>query len=119
MVLRGVFLVLIVLCSYNKALSQSIYFVQFKIETVSSATDAQKIDAKISSKKGIVSSRTDHVTSTYFCSINNENIYSEDDFRNWFSKLGFEITCFNIGNYGNSTLISPHELKNCEENNKE
>ena len=97
--------------------SQAVYFVQFKINSVSDAEEATVIDNKIASKKGVISSRTDHVTSTYFCSISTENDYTIEDFSSWFKKLGYEISCYNSGSYGNTEMISPHDLKKCEENN--
>lgn len=93
------------------------YYVQFKVEKVSSDTDAAMIDKKISSKKGIIKTHTDHITSTFFCTMNGEAEYIFDDFEGWFEKLGFGIVCFNKGIQGDGRMVSPHELKNCEDSN--
>jgi len=93
------------------------YFVQFKILKVNSELEAQNIDKKLKSKKGIISTRTDHITSTYFATLSAEAEYDFDQFESWFQKLGYEISCFNRGIHGNGGMRSPHELKNCEENN--
>ncbi len=99
------------------AQDRPVYFVQFKVKTVSTAEQAKQIDKKILSKKGIISTHTDHVTSTFFCTLEAEAAYIFEDFEGWFSKLGLEINCFNKGQQGSSDMISPHTLKNCEENN--
>ena len=97
---------------------QSTTYVQFKILQVSNADEALRIDEKIKSKKGILTSKTDHLTSTYFCTLSYDSDYSENHFINWFKKLGYEITCFNKGVSGDGKMISPHELKECSESNK-
>lgn len=94
-----------------------IYFVQFKILSVNSADQAKSIDKKIMSKKGILSTHTDHITSTFFCTLEADAAYVFEDFQSWFSKIGYEIACFNKGQQGSGAMISPHELKNCEETN--
>ena len=91
------------------------YFVQFKISQVSSIEEAQVIDKKIGTKKGIVSTHTDYKTSTYFCTYSTEVDYTFEDFQSWLSKLGYEISCFNKGIQGSASLISPYELKGCIE----
>ena len=95
----------------------SAYFVQFKISAVTSESQALMIDKKIGNKKGILTTHTDFRTSTYFCTLDMETDYTFENFESWFIKLGFEISCFNKGLQGVGTMISPHELKNCEENN--
>ena len=96
-----------------------VYFVQFKITKITSLEQAKAVDAKMSNRKGILSTHTDYITSTYFCTLTAEADYIFEDFQNWFLKLGYEISCFNKGIQGTSELLSPHFLKNCEENNKE
>jgi hypothetical protein len=91
------------------------YFVQFKISQVGSLEEAQNIDKKIGAKKGILSTHTDYKTSTYFCTLGAEIDYTFENFQGWFSKMGYEITCFNKGIQGSNALISPHELKVCIE----
>ena len=102
---------------YSGGYSQTVSFVQFKVNKISTAEEAKIIDDKIASKKGIISSRSDYVTSTYFCSVSSESDYTFEDFNAWFQKLGYEIGCYNAGTYGNTEMISPHELKKCEVNN--
>lgn len=115
-----IILIAIVIGFSSNTLSQDrpIYFIQFKISTVSSLDQAKTIDKKILSKKGMISTHTDHVTSTFFCTLEAEATYVFEDFEAWFGKLGYEISCFNKGQQGSTDLISPHKLKNCEENNK-
>jgi hypothetical protein len=93
------------------------YYVQFKVESVSDKNDAVHIDKKMSSRKGIISTHTDHITSTYFCTMSGEAGYVFEDFASWFEKLGYEISCFNKGMQGDGGMVSPHELKNCEDSN--
>lgn len=95
------------------------YYVQFKVKFVSTAEQAKEIDKKMASRKGIITTHTDHVTSTYFCTLSAEVEYVFDDFENWFEKLGYEIVCFNKGINGDGGMMSPHELKNCEESNND
>ena len=91
------------------------YFVQFKISIISSADQAMVIDQKMRSKSGIKISRTDYITSTYFCVLNPGINYTKENFENWFSKLGYEISCFNKGIQSQDKSISPYVLKNCME----
>lgn len=91
------------------------YFVQFKITTVSSNDQAMVIDQKMKSKSGIMISRTDYITSTYFCVLKPGIDYNQENFENWFSKLGYEISCFNKGIQSVDKSISPHILKNCQD----
>lgn len=89
------------------------YFVQFKIETLHSNDEAMLIDQKMKSKSGIKISRTDYITSTYFCVLKPGVEYTRSNFETWFSKLGYEIKCFNQGIQAQDKSISPHILKNC------
>ncbi|UKN03087.1 hypothetical protein K6119_06120 [Paracrocinitomix mangrovi] len=93
------------------------YYAQFKVLTITQKEEALKIDKKIATKKGIISTHTDHLTSTFFCTMTGDVDYDMDDFTSWFSKLGYEITCFNKGIQGDDRMISPHELKKCEKSN--
>ncbi|MFT4600645.1 MAG: hypothetical protein ACI857_000821 [Arenicella sp.] len=102
---------------YSKAQDRAAYFVQFKINKITSELEAKTIDKKLSGKKGILSTKSDHITSTYFCTLSAEAEYSFDEFESWFHKLGYEISCFNKGLHGNGGMKSPHELKNCVEIN--
>lgn len=94
------------------------YFVQFRITAVADIETAEMIDAKMKTKSGIVESRTDHVTSTYFCLLKVDSEYSKEDFENWFAKLGFSISCFTRGIQNADMMVSPHVLKNCIEEEK-
>jgi hypothetical protein len=101
--------------SFNNVTQETSYFIQFKISTISTSDQAMVVDQKMKSKSGIKISRTDYITSTYFCVLNPGVIYSEDNFINWFSKLGYEISCFNAGIQSQDKSISPYVLKNCIE----
>jgi hypothetical protein len=101
----------------GQAQDRPAYFVQFKISKITSKSQALAVDKKIGGKKGVLSTHTDHLTSTYFCTLDPEAEYTFDVFEGWFQKLGYEISCFNKGIHGNGGMKSPHELKNCEENN--
>lgn len=93
------------------------YYVQFKVVGVGSQDDASGIDKKMLGKKGIISTHTDHITSTYFCTMTGEAEYVFDDFEAWFEKMGYTIVCFNKGMQGDGRMVSPHDLKNCEDSN--
>lgn len=100
------------------AQAETTYFVQFKILKVNTTEEAKAIDKKLGSKKGMLSTHTDYKTSTYFCTLSADSQYNFEDFESWFLKLGYEISCFNKGIHGVVSMISPHELKSCEEFNK-
>lgn len=89
------------------------YFVQFRVNTISDNAQAMAVDQKMNNKSGIESSRTDYKTSTYFCTLKSGADYSEDDFTNWFENLGYAISCFHKGVQGVDHVLSPHELKDC------
>jgi hypothetical protein len=93
------------------------YYVQFKVNSVGSEDQAKAIDKKMEGKKGILSTHTDYVTSTYFCTMTGDAEYIFDDFETWFEKMGYEIVCFNKGIRGDGGMMSPHVLKKCEESN--
>lgn len=93
------------------------YYVQFKVKFVATKDAAAAIDKKMAGRKGIITSHTDHITSTYFCTMSGEAGYIFDDFEAWFQKMGYEILCFNRGIQGDGGMMSPHELKNCEDSN--
>ena len=90
------------------------YFVQFKIHTLSSNDQAIDLDKKMVSKSGIVKSRADYKTSTYFCAMKPGVLYTEDEFTKWFKKLGYKISCFNAGIQGQDRMVTPYELEACE-----
>lgn len=91
------------------------YFIQCKIHTVSTPDEAKEVDEKMIKRSGIGSSNTDYITSTYFCLLEPGNDYAEDDFKGWFSKFGYSISCFYRGTHGVDAVLSPHELKNCKD----
>lgn len=91
------------------------YFVQFKINSISTFEEAADINAKMASKSGVYASRADHITSTYFCYLQEGANHDEADFENWFKKMGYTITCFNKGVDTKDEVISPYILKNCQD----
>lgn len=91
------------------------YFVQFRITEIKDSESAAAIDQKMSSKSGILESRTDYITSTYFCLLSADADYTEEDFENWFGKMGYTISCYSRGTQNTDLMISPHVLKNCVE----
>lgn len=90
-------------------------FVQFRILTITDAKIAEQIDDKMSSRSGVLESRTDYITSTYFCLLTPDAEYTKDDFVNWFAKFGLKIACYFRGIQGTDVMLSPHELKKCED----
>jgi len=103
------------LFSFKSDYNEPSYFVQFKIFNVDSNADAGLIDNKMRQKSGIKMSRTDYITSTYYAVLNSGIDYTEEQFTNWFKKLGYTIGCFNKGIYQTDAIISPHKLKNCSD----
>lgn len=88
-------------------------FVQFRVLSIPDSDAAKAIDNKMKSKSGILESRTDYVTSTYFCLMSSEVQYTREDFENWFAKLGYEIACYTKGVQNSDIIVSPHVLANC------
>jgi hypothetical protein len=103
-------------CSFVKQANQ--FFVQFRVTVISDSDAALVVDAKMKSKSGIIESRTDHVTSTYFCLLSPDADYTKENFENWFAKLGYSISCYNRGLQNTDMMISPHILKDCVDENK-
>jgi hypothetical protein len=91
------------------------FFVQFRVTTIPDSEAAVVIDNKMKSKSGVVESRTDYITSTYFCILDAEADYTREDFENWFGKMGYTISCYHKGLHNSDAMISPHVLKNCVE----
>jgi len=94
------------------------YFVQFRVSAVTDIESANAIDAKMNTKSGIVESRTDHITSTYFCLLSADADYTRADFETWFGKMGYTISCYSRGTQNVDMMASPHVLKNCVEEKK-
>lgn len=94
---------------------QNAKFIQFRVLTIPSIEAAKEIDKKIGSKSGMIEAKSDHVTSTFFCLLSAESTYTKEDFKSWFLKMGYEISCFNAGLQNTDVMISPHVLKNCVE----
>ena len=113
--LLNIFFIALICMSFVPKQTEQSYFIQFKINTITSNEQAEKIDLKMRSKSGIKVSRTDYITSTYFCVLKPGIDYTKENFENWFSKLGYEIACFNKGIQSVDKSISPHILKNCQD----
>ena len=94
------------------------FFVQFRVMTIADSESALQMDNKMKSKSGIIESRTDYITSTYFCILNAEADYTKEDFVNWFGKMGYTISCYSRGLQNVDMMISPHVLKNCIDEEK-
>jgi len=116
MSLRKYFLLvfLLLVCYIAKTQSPN-YYVQFRVITITDAETADQINQKLGSKTGFIESHADYITSTYFCLISLDSNYTEEDFVNWFAKLGFEITCYTRGIQNRDVMVSPHILKTCVE----
>lgn len=116
----GLICLLALICiGFSSITQQNSLFVQFRVLTIPSAESAQEIDKKIGSKNGVLEAKSDYVTSTFFCLLSPETTYTKVDFENWFSKMGYEITCFNSGMQNKDVMISPHVLKSCVEEKSE
>ena len=115
--LTPLFLLLVIVIGYSfKPVQNDLrYYVQFKINTIETFEQADEINTKMLSKSGIEASRADHITSTYFCYLKSGADYSQNDFENWFKKLGYTITCFNKGIETKKEVISPYILKDCQD----
>lgn len=103
----------------NNREQSSNYFVQFRVLTIPNEDAANEIDEKMKSKKGVIDSNADHVSSTYFCLISPETQYGKEQFISWFAKMGYEIVCFTKGIQNVDAVTSPHILKNCVEEKTE
>lgn len=97
---------------------QNQFFVQFRVTAIADNESAQAIDNKMKSKSGIIESRTDYVTSTYFCLLSADADYTKEDFENWFAKMGYTISCYNRGLQNTDMMVSPHILKDCVDEKK-
>jgi len=92
-------------------------FVQFNIDKDISLEEASSIDSLISTKKGILASRTDFVNDVFFCYTESDAKISEENFILWFKDLDVPVSCFNKGIEGKDVQKSISELKNCKNEN--
>lgn len=99
--------------SFTSLQTNDRYFVQFKINSIETAEQAQHINKQMSLNSNIEASRADYYTSTYFCYLTNGSNSSEEDFKIWFEKLGYKISCFNKGIETKDIGIEIDVLKNC------
>ena len=113
--MKVIILLLFCLFSIIGISQETTHFVQFKVQTINSVEDALELDKKMSNKSGITKSRSDYKTSTYFCILKPGTIYNKEEFTKWFYKLGYVISCYNMGIQGQDRIISPYELNDCEE----
>ena len=112
----NIFIVLAYLAlSFTPVQSNQSQFIQFKINTISSNDQAMLIDHKMRLKSGIQITRTDYLTSTFFCVLKPQMKYSKEDFTKWFNKLGYTISCYNTGIHRKDKVISPYTLKKCQD----
>ncbi|MBL7898833.1 MAG: hypothetical protein JNJ99_09885 [Crocinitomicaceae bacterium] len=121
-IFKSVFIVLtsmFLLSFVHSSFQASNAFVQFRILSPLDSDSARKIDEKIGSKSGVLESRTDFVTSTYFCLLSPDADFTKEDFEEWFLKLGFEIACYNKGIQNIDAVISPHALKSCTDESEQ
>lgn len=107
------------ICLCLNASAQSNIFVQFRIVTPLDQQMAAEVDKKMSGKDGVLESRTDFVTGTYFCLLNPESTFTKENFVAWFTKMGLEIACYTKGIQGTDATISPHVLKTCTDEKTE
>ena len=68
----------------------------------------------MSEQTGILASRADHHSSTYFCFANKSANLSQSDFSKWFKALGYTISCYNQVIDGEAPAVNIDILKNCK-----
>lgn len=90
------------------------YFIQFKINTISTPEEGAKINNFMNKQSGIIGSRADYYTSTYFCYIDINSKLTKVEFENWFKELDLNISCFNKGIETVDKSLSLVELQNCK-----
>ena len=109
-------IIITALCySFKPVQNSESYFIQFKINSISSNDQAMLVDQKMRLNSGIFISRTDHNTSTYFCVLKPQIQYTQAEFENWFNELGYTISCYNTGIHRTDKVLSTHTLKNCQD----
>lgn len=115
---KGIFLIMIfalfAISANYKSNQVTQYFVQFKVNTISENSQAMVVDQHMNTVAGVDISRTDYITSTYFCVLSPGISYSETDFTTWFEDLGFSISCYYQGIQNVDNVISPNDLKDCQ-----
>lgn len=89
------------------------YFVQFKINTISTFDEEVNINNFMQGLDGIQASRADFYSSTYFCYLNPGYNYTQSQFEGWFETLGYSIQCFHKGIDNIDESLSIETLKNC------
>ena len=88
-------------------------FAQFAINQDITINQSAAIDAYMSALPGIVISRADHITKSYYCIMEVGTSISWNEFITHFDNLGYTISCYNTGVKGTDSLIDPITLKNC------
>lgn len=90
------------------------HIIMFKIDRVSTFEEAEKIDADMRTKAGILASRTNPENSIYFCFSLAKNNLTEADFTKWFKDMGYSISCFDKVVEGEGISMSYEEFENCK-----
>lgn len=114
-IVAGIILFCLVVSTTSFVSQPSQVFIQFRISTVVDSEAAAAVDSKMKSKSGVIESRTDYITSTYFCILSADADYTKEDFEAWFGKMGYTISCYSRGLQNTDPMVSPHVLKNCVE----
>ena len=90
------------------------HVILFNINADLTFEQAQAIDANLSTKDGILASRTNPDNSIYFCYSLKSKDLTEADFKKWFAELGYEISCFDKIEEGKGVSKTFEELENCK-----
>jgi len=86
-------------------------YITIFIEGVNSTEDALSIDAYLRNQTGVITSRMDARTNKYFGVYSSASGITIDNFKSWFTNLGYTATCGRTGRHGvgNTTLIKREE----------
>ena len=97
--MRLLLLLLSVNCCAYLSFSQSagettdVGYIRIQLNDLTSREQEVAVDELIRSKPGVLMSRTDHNTDTYFATYSVDSGITETDFRTWITTVGFETFC--------------------------
>jgi len=79
-------------------------YVMIIVEGVNSSQNAHNIDSFIRTQSGVSISRMDYRTKLYFGIYDSSSRITLDDYKGWFTDLGYKVKCSNTGIIGQDRI---------------
>lgn len=93
----------------NTTDTDQIAYVRIQLNDITTQAQVQQIDQYIRSKAGVLITRTDDVSDTFYARFSTNDGLNGDQFQTWITDLGFEVKCTVLGNVGEPLKNFPED----------